>query len=498
MCMRLQHSLRQPTMGLRQVAMAPLTVKAANVSRVIGAANGTVNNDVLTASYTTTATAGSPAGTYPIVAAITGANIANYSVTLTNGTLAVTPATATTTALTTSASPVVVGASVTFTATVTPASGTPTPTGGVTFKDGTTTLGTGTLNATGVATFATTALAVGSHSVTASYAGDTSNVASVSSAVTVVVTAGPPDFSLSLTPTSSSATNGTSEVVTVTVTPSNGFNTATALACSGLSSYSTCSFNPSSVTPSGAAATSTLTIATDVKAAAIAQHLALIESRRTVIPAQRPIAIAGVVASFLLLPLAGWKNRRLRKLLTVSAVVFAAALATASMTGCGGGSTKTPTLRDADAAKRLFRRALSDLSHPQPRVINTDQAPIYSSAISDSKKEGTLRDRCRHRPVQYLNNILEQDHRSIKRRVNAKQGFREFQSARQAIQGYEAIHMIRKGQIRWWQDMICFGRFSSSTTSSIWQPEHMCAHAINLPAFEGCNTAAEGHALSQR
>jgi transposase-like protein len=64
-------------------------------------------------------------------------------------------------------------------------------------------------------------------------------------------------------------------------------------------------------------------------------------------------------------------------------------------------------LRDADAAKRLFRNALSDRSHPQPRVINTDLAPIYSSAIPDSKKEGTLRNRCRHRPVQYLNNILE-------------------------------------------------------------------------------------------
>jgi transposase-like protein len=51
--------------------------------------------------------------------------------------------------------------------------------------------------------------------------------------------------------------------------------------------------------------------------------------------------------------------------------------------------------------------------------------------------------------VQYLNNILEQDHRAIKRRVNAKQGFREFQAARQTIQGYEAIHMIRKGQARW-------------------------------------------------
>jgi transposase-like protein len=51
--------------------------------------------------------------------------------------------------------------------------------------------------------------------------------------------------------------------------------------------------------------------------------------------------------------------------------------------------------------------------------------------------------------VQYLNNILEQDHRAIKRRVNAKQGFREFQAARRTIQGYEAIHMIRKGQVRW-------------------------------------------------
>ena len=82
-------------------------------------------------------------------------------------------------------------------------------------------------------------------------------------------------------------------------------------------------------------------------------------------------------------------------------------------------------------------------------MINTDLAPIYSSAIPDTKKEGTLRNRCRHRPVQYLNNILEQDHQAIKRRVNAKQGFREFQAARRTIQGYEAIHMIRKGQIRW-------------------------------------------------
>jgi transposase-like protein len=42
--------------------------------------------------------------------------------------------------------------------------------------------------------------------------------------------------------------------------------------------------------------------------------------------------------------------------------------------------------------------------------------------------------------------ILEQDHRAIKRRVNAKQGFREFQAARRTIQGYEAMNMIGKGK----------------------------------------------------
>ena len=46
----------------------------------------------------------------------------------------------------------------------------------------------------------------------------------------------------------------------------------------------------------------------------------------------------------------------------------------------------------------------------------------------------------------YLNNVLEQDHRAIKRRVNASQHFRSFCAARRTLAGYEAIHMIRKGQ----------------------------------------------------
>jgi transposase, IS6 family len=92
---------------------------------------------------------------------------------------------------------------------------------------------------------------------------------------------------------------------------------------------------------------------------------------------------------------------------------------------------------------------LTDPSHPQPRVINTDKAQAYPPAIDESKEEGVLGKRCRHRPVQYLNNILEQDHRAIKKRIRAKQYFREFDCARRTIQGYETMHKIRKGQVRW-------------------------------------------------
>jgi len=80
-------------------------------------------------------------------------------------------------------------------------------------------------------------------------------------------------------------------------------------------------------------------------------------------------------------------------------------------------------LRDAAAAKCLFRQALSEPSHPRPRVINTDQSRLYGAAIAEVKAEGTLRRRCRHRPVQYLNNILEQDHRALKRRVKPSRAF---------------------------------------------------------------------------
>ncbi|HET9321371.1 MAG TPA: DDE-type integrase/transposase/recombinase, partial [Bryobacteraceae bacterium] len=95
--------------------------------------------------------------------------------------------------------------------------------------------------------------------------------------------------------------------------------------------------------------------------------------------------------------------------------------------------------RDAAAAKQFFQKALQAPGHPRPRVITVDGNP-------SCRKLGR---RCRCRTCPYLNNVAEQDHRGIKRRVNASQGFRSFDGAWRTIQGYEALHMIRKGQVRW-------------------------------------------------
>ncbi len=82
-------------------------------------------------------------------------------------------------------------------------------------------------------------------------------------------------------------------------------------------------------------------------------------------------------------------------------------------------------------------------------MINTGLAPTYASAIPTLQRTGVIGRRCRHRPVQYLNNLIEHGHRAIKKRVNAKQGLRAFGAARRTIDGDEAVHMMRKGQVRW-------------------------------------------------
>jgi RHS repeat-associated protein len=138
---------------------------------------GTLSNG--TATYSTSTLA---VGAHSITASYGGDGNDNSS---TSSTLMQTVKASTTTAVASSLNPSTYGATVTFTATVTPS----TATGTVTFKDGNATLGTGALSS-GTATYATTTLAVGSHSITASYGGDANNGSSSSSALTQTVNNG--------------------------------------------------------------------------------------------------------------------------------------------------------------------------------------------------------------------------------------------------------------------------------------------------------------------
>jgi Bacterial Ig-like domain (group 3)/FG-GAP-like repeat len=218
----------------------------------------------LAAGVTTFSTSSLSTGSHAITASYSGdsSNAASTSAVVTV-TVVVPALTATTTELKSSAATVSAGASVTFTATTTASSGT--PTGTVTFLDGTTALGTGDLNGSGIATYSTSELSAGSHSITASYAGDSAYAASTSSALTETVTAVAASYTLGISPSSLTIGQTASGTSTVTITPAGGFNQQITFSCSGLPSNATCNFSPSTVTPSGtAAATTTMTIATGV------------------------------------------------------------------------------------------------------------------------------------------------------------------------------------------------------------------------------------------
>ncbi len=130
-----------------------------------------------------------------------------------NGSLA-----STSTALTAAPNPATVGQTVTFTATVTPHS-TDTPPGSVNFKDGSTSIGSGNVNSSGVATFTSSSLTAGSHSITAVYSGSATFSGSTSSVVTLVINAGSTSTSTALTVAPNPATAGQIVTFTATVTP---------------------------------------------------------------------------------------------------------------------------------------------------------------------------------------------------------------------------------------------------------------------------------------
>jgi hypothetical protein len=104
--------------------------------------------------------------------------------------------------------------------------------------------------------------------------------------------------------------------------------------------------------------------------------------------------------------------------------------------------------RDVSAAKRFFKKMLSADHRRLPFTIGTDKHASYPEAFATSLAEKILPRDCKLRRVKYLNNIIEQDHRAIRRRWRAMQCFRSFHTAERTIEGIEAMHTMRKGQVK--------------------------------------------------
>ena len=329
------------------VDQAALTITANNAARVYGTANpsftGTVTGaqkgDTFTESFATTATIGSNAGTYAIVPSVIGANLAEYSQVITNGTLTVNQA-ASTTSLKVSGASVTPGESVTLTAQVSSAT-TGTPTGTVRFYDGESLLSTAALSA-GTATYSTTTLSAGTaHMLTALYSGDTNFTASNASAGTTVTVA-PLEFTLTFSgPTTLTVTPGNSVNYQFNVNPLYGsFAGPVSFTVSGLPSGATATFSPSTVAANAGNQTIAMTI--QVPAAASMQH----------IPSQRK-KLAPITLALLLLPVlaAGGTRklgRRMSRILSLFLLALGGVLATAVLNGCGGhshGSSPPPETR---------------------------------------------------------------------------------------------------------------------------------------------------------
>jgi hypothetical protein len=294
------------------VNKAPLVLVANNTARVFGAANpafsgavsGALNGDTLTEAFATTANAASIVGSYPIVPSVSGANLANYAVTPTNGALTITQAgTASTFALTNS--------DLTMTATVLSlTSGT--PTGNVAFYQGQTLVGTGML-ANGTATFTTANFPAGNVVVSAQYSGDANFTQSAS----------PPIFVLTVSPAQTQLTVAPSGSVSdaLTLTAASGFTGTLQFSCGGLPADATCSFSPASYTFTGSSnsASVAMTVQTGVSASAGQGPLA------------RPglTALAGVLCVPLLALLGGRRRPRVQLLMLVLLLGSACGLVTA-------------------------------------------------------------------------------------------------------------------------------------------------------------------------
>jgi transposase-like protein len=100
--------------------------------------------------------------------------------------------------------------------------------------------------------------------------------------------------------------------------------------------------------------------------------------------------------------------------------------------------------RDKKAARRFLNKAIK--SSGEPVKINIDKSGANTAAIESYNKDNSANIEIRQN--KYLNNIVEQDHRFIKKKVRPILGFKKFRAAQATIAGVEAFHMIKKGQLR--------------------------------------------------
>ena len=99
--------------------------------------------------------------------------------------------------------------------------------------------------------------------------------------------------------------------------------------------------------------------------------------------------------------------------------------------------------RDKAAARRFLERAIG--RHDVPAKITIDKSGANTAAIESFQADSGCEIELRQ--IKYLNNIVEQDHRAIKRIIRPMLGFKVFRCARIILDGIETMHMIKKGQL---------------------------------------------------
>jgi sugar lactone lactonase YvrE len=259
---------------------------------------------------------------------------ADYSSSQACATVSVINTQPTTTTLVSNANPVFLLNQITFTATVTPTTGSNVPTGSVTLYDGSTAIGTGTLSASGsgasaIAKLSTTSLATGSHSITASYPGDSNNQASITTTLTEVVE----DFSVTAnSPTTATIEPGLAASFSFAVSPvspATTFPAAITLTATGLPKGATYTLSPATIASGAGSTTVTLTVITPITTL----------SRNLPPPGRAPDKWPLMAVALLLLPLAGRfrrAGRRLSRMLSLLLLAAAGLTAAAALNGCGG------------------------------------------------------------------------------------------------------------------------------------------------------------------